>query len=209
MQATNGASTPLDFADVLDQLLHSVSHDLRSPLLTMSLGTELIAAAVGDDERAALALDSLRHGAKDLERMLDAVSLLSRARRRVLTDESVPLPSLLGDHSITPGVDGLDQLTVRVDRRPVTEIIETASAGSTITVGVSLQGPDVRLTLPVPQGTPEVVGSPLAQLMGALRLYAGTVIAKVAAAEAQLARQGGAVAIVEHELQVRLPRAGR
>ena len=113
MQAATGVPASTDLVGAFDQCLHSVSHDLRSPLLTMSLGTELIAdAVVADDDRTALALDSLRSGAKDLERMLGAITLPSRARKRTLTD-SPSRPWLRSLRDVTPS--GRSQESVEVE----------------------------------------------------------------------------------------------
>ncbi|RLT39863.1 MAG: hypothetical protein DWI58_12130 [Chloroflexi bacterium] len=88
--ATNAvAPGPVDPDLLVEALLYSVSHDLRSPLLTLSLAGELISESLGDRLRAEpssgiVALDALEHGARDLERMLQALAVVSRARRRPL-----------------------------------------------------------------------------------------------------------------------------
>lgn len=208
MQAATGVPVSTDLVDALDQFLHSISHDLRSPLLTMSLGTELIADAVpANDDRAALALDSLRNGAKDLERMLDAITLLSRARKRALVDAPVALFELLGGHLVISDVDRVERLQVRVDSRIVTETIAAVAGGAAIDCALAVDESSVHLTLPLPEDAPECEGSPLAVLMGALRTYAGTPIARVAALHAQLERQGGSMFASEGRLRMSLPLA--
>lgn len=205
MQAATGVPASTALVDVLDEFLHSVSHDLRSPLLTMSLGTELIADAVAaDDGRAALALDSLRNGAKDLERMLDAITLLSRARRRQLADTPVALVELLSGHLVVSDVDRVEQLHVRVDSRVVTETVSTLARGAAIDVALTVDESRVHLILPLPEDAPECEGSPLAALMGALRTYAGTPIANIGALQAQLERQGGTMTVSGGHVRVSL-----
>lgn len=208
MQAATGApASMMSIADSLDDLLHSVSHDLRSPLLTVSLGTELIAdAIVPDDPRATLALDSLRSGAKDLERMLDAVTLLSRARRRALSSEPIPLVDLLAGHRVVPPIDRLDGLHVRVDPRIVTETIATVAADSSLDLALTIDDSLAHLTMPLPADAPECEGSPLAELMNALRIYAGTPLAQIAALQAQLERQDGTMLASNGRLRMSLPR---
>jgi len=206
MQAATGVSASNDLVDALDEFLHSVSHDLRSPLLTMSLGTELIADAVtAGDERAVLALDSLRSGAKDLERMLDAITLLSRARRRDLADGPVPLIELLSGHLVVSDFERVERLRVNVDPRIVLETIAIVARGAALDIALAIEGSRAHLTLPVPEDAPECDGSPLAALMGALRTYAGTPIANVGALQAQLERQGGTMSASGRRLRVSLP----
>ena len=73
--------------DEFEALLESVAHDLRSPLLTMALSADLLQDA-GAAAREQVAYAALREGIRDLERMLDAVTTLSRAARRTLTPRS-------------------------------------------------------------------------------------------------------------------------
>ena len=76
--APEGAATERRDAAHFESLLSTISHDLRSPLLTISLSAELLQDArhVGSED---VALDALREGVRDLGRMLDAVTTLSRA----------------------------------------------------------------------------------------------------------------------------------
>ena len=107
---------------LIDSLLFSVSHDLRSPLLTILLGVDLLqqtheasASAAGADETATLALESLRNGATDLERMLAALTALSRARRRTLAVAPTPLRMLLGGYNVSYESVSLDEVRLDVD----------------------------------------------------------------------------------------------
>ncbi len=79
---------PLAIDDVwplIDALLYSVSHDLRSPLLGLTLSADLLSdpAGVVDGSTRDIALDGLRHGARDMERILHALTAISRAPPRV------------------------------------------------------------------------------------------------------------------------------
>ena len=69
---------------LLDSLFYAVSHDLRSPLLTVSLSTQLLEHALADVavDGTSDALGGLRAACDDLERMLAALNALSRAARR-------------------------------------------------------------------------------------------------------------------------------
>lgn len=60
--------SPTEPDSLVEALLYSVSHDLRSPLLTLSLAGELIEESLGDRLReessssGLIALDALQHG---------------------------------------------------------------------------------------------------------------------------------------------------
>ncbi|MCA9849699.1 MAG: hypothetical protein KC461_03530, partial [Dehalococcoidia bacterium] len=90
---------------LLDSLLYAVSHDLRSPLLTMTLSAELLETSLGDEvarsEAAKVAFGSMQQGAQDLERMLQTLTLLSRARRKQLEPAQAPLKLILGGYEVT------------------------------------------------------------------------------------------------------------
>ena len=205
----SGSSLPDDgaSADLLDALLFSVAHDLKSPLLTLSLSAELITEAVqATDERARIALDALRHGTKDIERMLDAVTAVSRARRRPLDAAPVVLRELLAGATIA-GLDELGTAAVAVDPRVVAELVEALSDGGPVQMQVTVDAGDVRLDAPLPAGCPECDGPPLAALLGSLQTYAGTAVATLAALQAQLQRQGGALTVLGGRAFVRLPLA--
>ena len=181
-----------------EALLESVAHDLRSPLLTMALSANLLQDA-GAAAREQVAHAALREGIRDLERMLDAVTTLSRAAKRTLT----PRSALAGvvPRSLLPQNVGID-----ADARLVAELLDAL-------------GPDAELALRIEDGTVELSGalpaladlaggSPLAALLDSLKTHAGSVVERLAAIELQAARQGGTLTVVDGRAALRLPRTG-
>ena len=184
--------------DEFEALLESVAHDLRSPLLTMALSANLLQDA-GAAAREQVAYAALREGIRDLERMLDAVTTLSRAAKRTLT----PRSALAGvvPRSLLPQNVGID-----ADARLVAELLDAL-------------GPDAELALRIEDGTVELSGalpaladlaggSPLAALLDSLKTHAGSVVERLAAIELQAARQGGTLTVVDGRAALRLPRTG-
>lgn len=199
---------------LLDSLLYSVAHDLKSPLLTLALASDLIVDAVGEpDDRARLALDSLKHGAKDLERMLDAVTTVSRAWRRPLEVVAVPLMPVLSGHVVTSGHDDPADhddpagLAAAVDPHIVSELEARLLVGQRGALQLAVEGGVIRLDVPLADGWPEVDGTPLEALLGSLHTYAGTPVEPLAALQVLLERQGGGLAIEGRWASVRLPLA--
>lgn len=199
---------------LLDSLLYSVAHDLKSPLLTLALASELIVDAVdAPNDRAQLALDSLKHGAKDLERMLDAVTAVSRAWRRPLEVVAVPLMPVLSGHVVTSDHDDpADQddpagVVVAVDPHIVSELEARLLVGQPGALQLAVEGGAIRLDVPLADECPEVDGSPLEALLGSLHTYAGTPVEPLAALQVLLERQGGGLAIKERRASVLLPLA--
>ncbi|MEZ4501454.1 MAG: hypothetical protein R3C39_02385 [Dehalococcoidia bacterium] len=192
-----------------DALLYVVSHDVKSPLVSITLGAELLeTASSGGEETARVALDAIRHGAKDLERQLEAVTVISRARRRPLDDTPRALGALLAE--IAPlAAPALEGVTVAVDPRPITELLAVSPDPATIEVDV--RPSEVRLVLSLPEDTTDLEGSPLELLLGSLTVHAGGTITALAGLEAQLERQGGALQISGARMRLTLPRieAGR
>ena len=199
---TTGARATLDeFEALFDALLFAVSHDLKSPLLSISLGVELLESAPVvesvPDDRAQLALDAVRRGAEDLTRQLDAVTIVSRARRRPLDATPVALSPLLPEHA---GVDGV---RVAVDARVINEFVaafDGAQPHARVADG------DVRLSLPWPTTAPTCEGPPLEALLASLSTHAGTVVATLAGLQVQLERQGGTIVIGGGSATALLPR---
>lgn len=201
--ATGARSTLDDFEGLFDALLFSVSHDLKSPLLSISLGAELLVAGPagesGIDERTRLALDSMKRGTEDLTRLLDGVTLVSRARRRPLDAAPVVLASIL------PGVPGIEDVRVAVDARVLTELV--AALGGATGAQVRASEGEVRLALPWPAGAPACEGPPLEALLASLTTHAGTLVGTLAALQVQLERQGGTIVVGGGYATALLPRA--
>ena len=173
--------------DEFEARLESVAHDLRSPLLTMALSAELLQDA-GAAAREQVAYGALREGIRDLERMLDAVTTLSRAARRTLVTRS----ALAGvvPRELLPQDIGID-----ADARLVAELIDAL-------------GPDAEFALRLEEGVVELSGSlsappdlaarsPLAALLDSLKAHAGGIVERLAAIELQAARQGGTLTVVD------------
>ena len=199
---------------LLTTLLYAVAHDLRSPLLTLSLSTELIDETAGESlrtdasGRGTIALDAMRHGARDLERMVQALASLSRAYRRELNVGRAPLRMLLGGHLVVSDEDGLESRLVLVDTLPVREVIDACCGDDPAKVQVTLTPQHAVLLLPVPSAMSEVRGAPLIALVEGLQHYAGSVLETLAAGQVLLERQGAAVEVQDVGVRVWLPRAG-
>ena len=206
---TSSAATLAADADrLLDLLLYAVSHDFKSPLLTLSLSGELIAQALPDSgDRARMALDGLKHGARDLERMLDAVTALSRARRQPLEEETVPLVESLAAHGALSEWEVPDGLALAVDRRVIGEALAMLAGDEPSDLVLKVDVDAAELSAPLPDGCPQCDGSPLEALLQSLTTYAGTAVEKLAALQTQLERQGGTVTVDDAGAHVRLPLA--
>jgi signal transduction histidine kinase len=192
---------------LLDALLFSASHDLRSPLLAISLSAELIERGGEGVEEAKRALHT---GAADLERMLSALTMLSRARRRELTIAPTPLGDLLSGQVVISEVPELASLRVAVDAATIAELLATLAEHGPIEVQVGVEGDavgcDFALRADIDNSDASDV-SPLATLVSSLERHAGTAIEALAAHEVVLARQGAALTHVDGRLVVSLPLA--
>src|SRR5690606_10255217 len=153
-----------------------------------------------------IALDALRHGAKDMERMLQALTLISRARRRALGPSRVSLQVILGGQLVISEVTDLSHVHVAVDPVPVLDIIETLATDGPIEVHARIEGQAVGLERDGPEAL-EAGTTPLELLVGSLHTHAGTPVEALAAAQVLLERQGGAVECGPARLIVRLPLA--
>ena len=127
--------------ELLDALLLSVSHDLRSPLLAISLSAELIERGGEGVEEATRAL---RVGATDLERMLQALTLLSRARRREFDVASHALGDLLGGHVVISEVPELASVRVVVDGSTIGELLATLAEAGPVEAQIGVEDGTVR-----------------------------------------------------------------
>ena len=203
----------VDSDALIDALLYTVAHDLRSPLLTLSLSGELLTDALADRLRAeptggaAIALDALRHGARDLERMLQALAIVSRARRRPLEPVRAPLRLLLGGHIVISDEGDLGSRLVAVDPLMVRELIDAICGEEPAKIDAAVTDRFAVLRLPLPRGFEDLRGAPLVALVESLQRYAGTAVEEMAAGQVIVERQGGTVNVDEAGVRIWLPRA--
>lgn len=211
---TESGSTPPDLTssvsdatseadELLGTLLRAISHDLKSPLLTLSLSAELLADMLPPGERGQVARDGLTNGVREMERMLDAVTLVSRARSRILNDHPVPLGELLSGQIVLSEDEHLGQTFVAVDARVIAELLAAAPGE----VRLELRGRHANLALVLPESLAELAESPLHALFSSLQHYAGTPAGPLAAAQIQIERQGGTLDCADGRVLVRLPLA--
>lgn len=215
MQTHDSAAWPSGSADpapawrVLDALLYSVSHDLRSPLLTMTLSADLVQeglspASGGEQasETVSIALDAFRRGAADLERMLEALTRLSRARRQEITPAKSSLRLILGGYTVTGGAS--PDTTVTVDAIEVREFIDGLAGDGDAAVEVARDGGLVTICVAsVHESVGEV--TPLDALAGSLHLFAGTPVEALAVRQILLERRDCEVSVVGGRVRVALP----
>ncbi|MDA0353465.1 MAG: hypothetical protein O3A10_14840 [Chloroflexi bacterium] len=178
---------------LLDSLLYGVSHDLRSPLLTVSLSAQLLEHSLAGVEVAGAieALDGLRAACDDLERMLSALNALSRAARRASDTIEVTLSSLFG---------GAPAVTVALDESTAGELRWAIPTGAT----ALLDGD----TAVIRWSVADAPDSPLMALAGSLHLHAGGLIERLACLQITLARHHGSLDVVGEQVTVRLPVLG-
>jgi signal transduction histidine kinase len=182
---------PTGDAELLDAFLRAVSHDLKSPLLTISLSNELLADVLSlDEEQAVAAREGLSEGVRELERMLDAVSAVSRARRRPLATG----PVMFGDFAASIDPQVFEEIGTAVGPEPRDASLDRAGR--------------IRLMYSLPADFAAVEGEPLRLLAGSLQDYAGTLIERLAVVQVLLERQGGSARLSGEALVVLLPSAG-
>lgn len=200
---TSPHSTSGSFVDsashLLDSLLYSVSHDLRSPLLTVSLSAQVLQHTLGDSvsQSTTEALNSLRAASTDLERMLSTLNALSRAARRPIETTSLALDAI--------AADAPEDIVVLLDRATGTDLAKLlANSDEALTIESSSNHVTLEWTI---QGTPDQM-SPLAALTASLQNYAGGPIERLACLELALNREGGSLELVEGRVRVALPLDG-
>jgi signal transduction histidine kinase len=177
---------------LLDSLLYAVSHDLRSPLLTVSLSAQLLQHTLADVEVEGTddALGGLRAACDDLERMLAAMNALSRASRRASDPLDVELETLCSD---APAA------TITLDESTAAELRAAIPAEASATI----DGAAALIRWPIDN----VEGSPLTALAGSLQAYAGGPVEALACLEIALDRHGGRLKVTAGHVAVRLPLA--
>lgn len=190
---------------LLGSFLRAVSHDLRSPLLTLSLAMELL-GDLPTDERGKVAREAITHGLQDMERMLDAVSGISRARRRILSDEPSTLAAI-ADGVHVEGDTTLAAAPLALDARAAVEAFR--ALGDEVVVRLDAQPGFVVASAALPEALAGIEGSGAAALLGDLHTYAGTTAVALAAAEVVLARQGGMLRCEGAQVRMWLPVLGR
>lgn len=202
---------PTDAQEVVDALLYSVSHDLRSPLLSISLSAELLEDSVPatatpeGDGSARAALDAIHHGAKDLERMLAALTALSRAHRRPLEATRAPLGIVLGGHAVVSTEARVEALQIAVDPLLAREVLDAVYDDDEAEVHVRVEDGYVMLEFAAeldPAGT-----TPLRALAGSLQRGAGGTVERLAVTQILIERLGGALLAGEGSLTMWLPLA--
>lgn len=176
--------------ELLDSLFYGISHDLRSPLLTVSISAQLLEHALKDLEAdgATEALGGLRAACDDLERMLAALNALSRASRRASEAVDVNLEALCA--SAPAAIIALDETTAD---ELATSIPHEAQA--------SIEAGAANISWPMD----ELDGSPLRALAGSLQTHAGSSVEALACLEIALERHGGTLEVAAGRVEVRLP----
>lgn len=206
-------TTQPDTAALLDALLHAIPHDLRSPLLTVSLSGELLRQELGAEAArdatgaAAVALEALTQGARDMERMLDAIARLARARVRPLEGRQTPLRMLLGGHVVVSDEADVASCLVHIDLLLVHELLEATCGEDPASIEVTLTDRFAVLEMPRPTALDDVRGLPLLALCASLQQHAGTPVEDLAVGQLVIERLGGALEVDAARVRVWLPRA--
>lgn len=136
--------------------------------------------------------------------MLDAVTGVSRARRRILADGPVALATVLDGLRMT-GDAPLMGAALSIDARAVGEVLR--ALGSDVEVRLEMQPESVIVSVALPEGIVGTEGSCVAALLGDLHVYAGTPVAAFAVAEVVLARQGAMLRCEDGCVRLWLPLA--
>ena len=176
-EAVPGAETLRRLSDgperLLGMLLSSVAHDLKSPLIGLSLGAELLAEAVAPEQRA-IASDSIRHGVRDMERILDAVAVVSAGRRQPLQPEAITVGDTLAGVDVDSTTAGWEARTMTVDRRFMRDLVAFGGGPGNARAGLDIRADVITITIAAPEATELPSGSPLAALLSSLHEHAGT-----------------------------------
>lgn len=193
--------------EVIDPLLYAVSHDLKSPLLTLSLSADLLTGGIEPvDQGQRTGVQGLKHGTKEMERMLDAVAVLSRAYRKSLDATTTPLADVLaGYEGYLRGEPDIAQSRVAVDARVVRELLEVLSSEQPAEITIDVTAAELRIESPAPESEYGLAASPLETLFGSLTAHAATQVQTLSELQVQLARQDGAITFEDGRTVVRVP----
>jgi hypothetical protein len=204
----------LQDAHLFDAFLTSVSHDLRSPLLTLSLTEER--SFFSPEQRD----EFVRAATREMSQMLDAVSAVSRARTNLLAPRSVPLADLLNGHLVISDDSTIQQVTVRVDPGSVDDVFRVIAHGEPMELRVTRSATHAGVSLALPgslaahthsgllalsDDPPQGTASPLHALLAWIKRYAGTPVASLAVAEVQMHRQGGSLSCSGSQVHIAIP----
>ena len=207
-ETVHGAETLRQLSDgperLLGMLLSSVAHDLKSPLIALSLGAELLAETEVPQQRA-IASDSIRQGVRDMERMLDAVAAVSASRRQPLQLETITVGDALAGVEVESTTAGWEGRSMTVDRQFMLHLVEFGGGPGNARAGLDMQADAVAITIAAPESTELPSGSPLAALLSSLHEHAGTAVQDLAVLQLLSARQDGDLSMSADGVTVTLP----
>ncbi len=196
--------------EFLDPLLDSISHDLKSSLLTLSLSADLlVGAAEPFDDAQRTGVEGLKHGAKEMGRMLDAVSAISHAYREPLDDAPTPLADVLaGFERYLRGDPDLGRYHVATDARVLRELLVTLSGEAPDDLSIDVTPEALHIESPAPESEYGLAASPLQTLFGSLMAHSATLVQTLSEAQVRLGRQAGAITFEHGRTVVSVPLAG-
>ena len=148
------------------------------------------------------------HTSSDHERMLAAVTALSRARRRPLDVRPTALGELLGGHVVISEVPELASVRVAVDATSVADLLASLAEQGPVEAQIGVADGVARCDFALRVDLDGVDASPLAALAGSLERHAGSPVEALAAHELTLVRQGATFEVDGGRLLVTLPLAG-
>lgn len=191
--------------DLVDTLLYATSHDLKSPLLTLSLSADLLMQGVPDDVKASsqTALEGLKHGSVEIERMLDALAIVSRAYRRQLDATPVALADAL--LSTTHDLAGVEQWNVAADAQAIAQLLTILDGLGDTALAISDE--TLVLSSVQPASDYDLHPTPVETLFSSLTAHAATSVQALAEVQVQLMRQGGSISFEDGRTVARVPLA--
>jgi signal transduction histidine kinase len=178
----------------------------------MSLSTDLIEDALRasgtqtGETSVSVALDALRHGAKDMERMLQGLTLLSRAYNGAVEPARAPLRLVLAGHLVISDASDLNETLIAVDPMVVRELLDAVASDDAAELRVRIQEGFALIEVAAPDLVAGGV-SPLMALAASLTYGAGTAVETLAVRQVLIERHGGRVCVEGGRLEVWLPLA--